>query len=300
MKIGIFTTMPLTTEYTGVHGIAFLLFPLIKKWKEESHEIVFFGKVVNNTKENIFCNLLKLKPYIIDISQDMIISEYDYASLKSCDLLYVYNRPNNSNAVIDEYLQQNMCISIALSHSIPVLFFCGDLWPLPEYLAKQVVLLKAWTSTIYDSRFKSAYYFENFTHNLINYKLEDREKIIDYLYVGNFYSRFEEFKEKFESLEGNIVVAGSWLRDSAHWSKSLTLKNILFIGMTPFSMSLPLLNIAKKTLYVIPKAYRDLGIKTSRIYEAKMANCKIDVDLTNLNTLDRANALFWEIVNKES
>jgi len=300
MRIGIFTTMPLTTDYIGVHGIAFLLFPLIKRWREDGHEIIYFGKVVDNSKENIFCNVLQLKPYIIDVSQDMSISEYNYTDLKSCDLLYVYNRPNNNNAVINEYLQQNMAIAIALSYNIPVLFFCGDLWFLPESLSKRVTLLRAWTSTIYDKQFKSAYYFENFTHKLINYKLEDRKKVIDYVYVGNFYNRFDEFKKRVEFLEGNIVVAGSWLRDTERWSKSLTLKNVLFIGMTPFSMSLPLLNIAKKALYVIPKAYQDLGIKTSRVYEAKMAGCETDVGLANLNTLDKANKLFWEIVKRES
>ncbi|MBU1449300.1 hypothetical protein KKF45_05645 [Patescibacteria group bacterium] len=292
--------MPLTTNYTGVHGIAFLLFPLIKRWKEEGHEILFFGKVVENNRENIFCNLMCLKPYIIDVSQDMIISEYNYENLKSCDLLYVYNRPDANPEVINEYLEQNVCISIALSCSIPVLFFCGDLWFLPSFLSEKVILLRAWKSTIYDSRFKSAYYFENFTHNLINYKLETRERIIDYIYIGNFYNRFDEFKAKFASLEGKIVVAGSWIRDQERWSKSLTLKNILFVGMTPFSMSLPLLNISKKTLYVVPKNYRELDIKTSRIYEAKMAGCRIDEDTSKLNTLNKADKLFWEIVAKES
>jgi len=283
-SIAIYTTMPLTNESICVHGITMFMFPLIKKLKKDGYKIYYLGNVIENKEKNIFCELMELKPYILDVTDDVEVTE-DYTVLKDCDALLVYNRPQS---VPLEYTGQNAYIRQALNYNKKVLFWMGDMWLLPEDIQKETILLRPFSSDKFDNLFKKAYHFEYFTHKLYDYEFEKRDKIIDYVYIGNFYNRFDILKKKFENLSGNIVVAGSWLRDEARWDKSLQLKNVLYIRETPHSMSLPLLAISKQTFYVIPEYYQDVGMKTSRIYEAKMAGCDIDVDIQHLNTLDKA------------
>lgn len=294
MKLAIFTTMGLNTMNTSVHGVDIFMMPLIKRLKKNNHEIIFCGKVINNIKHNIFCDIMKLKPYILDISKDIEINN----NIDDCDALLIYNRPPEQE---EEYNQQTYYINKAIELKIPILFWCGDLWFPPQELCKEIILLRPFLSNYYDNRFKVAYEFNYFTHDTkeFEYELEKRERVIDVGYVGNFYNRFNEFKKKFENCSGNIVVAGSWLRDSERWNQSLTLKNILFINEIPHAYALPFLNICKETYYIIPENYKDVGMKTSRIYEAAMTNCKIDVNIRKLNTLDIAYNMFIKIIENE-
>jgi len=278
MKLAIYTTMPLSNNYIGVHGITMFMFPLIKELKRHGHIIKFCGYKAQNEKSNIFCDILKLKPYVMDISKDVINTSY----VDDCDALLVYNRPTQ------EYIDQNRMINRFVLMKKPIFYWMGDDWKLPITLSQHCVLLRPFSNTQHDKLFKYAYRYDYFVHNLYNYVFEKREKIIDLVYIGNYYNRFDVFEKKFKHAHGNVVVAGSWLRDKERWNNSLKLKNILYIGEIPHCYALPLLAISKKTKYIIPTYYKDLGMKTSRIYEAAMAGCETDVSIKNLNTVEEA------------
>ena len=294
-KIGITTVMPLENNYVGVHGITAFFFPLIRKLKENGHKIYFFGKVVENKSKNIFCECLNLQPYNMNIYNDLETVN-DMTQLKDLDDLLVYPR---FPEVADEFDFQNKVITEATKNNIFIGVWDGDLKSqhIPEELRQHCTLLRPYSSQKFDKLFKDAHEFHYFTHQLYT-KLEQREKIIDYLYIGNFYERFEELREKFEGLEGKIVIAGNHLKDEKKWNQSLQLKNVLYIKDVSHNMALPLLNISKETFYVIPKQYQEVGMITSRVYEAKMAECKIDVDTSNLNTLAKAYKKFEDIINE--
>jgi len=294
MKIGIYTKMPLTTDFTGVYGVTMFMFPLIKKLKQDGHEIIYFGRIAEDKRQNIFCDVLELKPYIMDILDDVAVDS-NIGNISKCDIALVYNRPP---AAKEEFDEQNNFMRMAVNNRVKVLFWCGDLWHPPEDVSKCITLLRPFASDKFDGLYETAYRYDYFTHDLYNYEFEKRPRVIDYTYLGNFYNRFENFKSKFGNLTGKIVVGGSWLRDPDRWNKSLTVKNVLYVGEVPHSFALPLLAITKETFYINPDNYLEVGMITSRVYEAAMAGCKIDMDVSDLNTLEKAHKKFYEIINE--
>ena len=282
--------MSFTTRTTSVYGTDMFMFPLINHLSK-NNKIHFYGHRVLGYRKNIFCNLLNLEPYILDVTFDLETSN-NMDRFNNLDCLLMYNRPKEAE---DEYQLQNFLIEKAVKKNIPVLFWLGDLWLPPENLSKDITLLRPFSSKVFDSNFKNAFEFNYFTHPCT---LPVKEKVIDYLYVGNQYNRWEEFKAIFEKLDGNVVVAGNWLKNKNKWDNSLQLKNVLYIGEIPHSMALPLYNISKQTFYIIPPQYQQVGMLTSRLYEAQMGNCKVlNTSFKNLNTLDNAVQKLEEILN---
>lgn len=287
--------MPLTNEYSGVHGITFFMFPLIKEFKAHEHQVFFLGKVVEDKTSNVFCDVLKettdFKPYKLDVLNDIeVVGEEIISQL---DVLLLYNRPPG---VADEFDYQNQVIKVALDHKKLVLMWDGDLWAqhIPENLKKQIILLRPYTSNIFDSQFLRAFEFHYFTHTMYK-SLPILDRCIDYVYIGNMYNRWDELYTQFSELRGNIVIAGNFLKNSEKWNKSLLLNNALFIRELPHSYSLPLLSMSRQTFYIIPEEYKKVGMITSRVYETVMAGCKIDVNTANLNTVRDAYLLFMRI-----
>jgi len=165
-------------------------------------------------------------------------------------------------------------------------------------LKQKITLLRPYTAKINDAEFKNAAEYNYFTSDLSK-QLKKSDRIIDYLYIGNFYNRFDEFKEKFKDLKGNIVVAGNWLKNAEKAAKSIELNNVLYIGEISHAAALPLYNIAKNTFYIIPQKYKDVGMLTSRVYEAAMAGCNIDVNTKKLNTVEQAYAQFINLIKND-
>jgi|TARA_R100000049_G_C1956616_1_gene113432 hypothetical protein len=310
MNIGIYTTMPLTNNYVGVHGITYFMFPLIKELKKRDHIITFHGNIVNNVENNIFCNIMGVKPYEMSIEKDLKVMGADSDSLKNVDIMLIYNRPKENHY---EFATQLNIIRYCVRHDIPVLFWDGDLWgkDIPKDLRLQLTLLRPYASDQHDDEYRNSYEFHYFTHKL-NQKYKKKiemyarefkdgklNKFIDHIYIGNVYQRFAEFQNVFKDLRGNIVVAGNWLKSAKKWNKSLKIKNVLFIGEIPHSCSIPLYAMSKKTHYIIPQRYQTVGMITSRVYEAAMAKCKIaNNKFKKLNTIENAIKQFEKIMTE--
>ena len=100
MKIAVFTTMPKSNIYTGNLGITYFMISLLNKLIEENHEVKFCGKLVENYNNNIFCDIMNLKPYNLEFDNKIQIT----TDVNDCDILFIYNRPDT---ITSEFSLQN-------------------------------------------------------------------------------------------------------------------------------------------------------------------------------------------------
>ncbi|HLD91036.1 MAG TPA: hypothetical protein VI911_08505 [Patescibacteria group bacterium] len=296
MNIGVFNTCSLSGDYTGVYAACYCFLPLLKELKKNKHTLHFYGELKNNKTTNTFLNTLKIKNINIECADDFS-SINDDDKIKILDAMLIYNRPPEMQT---EFEHEQAIISKCVSAGVSTFILDGDLWSssLPKALKQKITLLRPYTAKINDAEFKNAAEYNYFTSDLSK-QLKKSDRIIDYLYIGNFYNRFDEFKEKFKDLKGNIVVAGNWLKNAEKAAKSIELNNVLYIGEISHAAALPLYNIAKNTFYIIPQKYKDVGMLTSRVYEAAMAGCNIDVNTKKLNTVEQAYAQFINLIKND-
>jgi hypothetical protein len=124
--------------------------------------------------------------------------------------------------------------------------------------------------------FKNEHYFPFFTFENRYRHVEDEQRDIDFLFMGNIYGRQPQALQFFGQLndaEFDKLVFGSWIADEERREFSSQFDQFEFAGSTEHWAALPTMSKAKATLHIVPDFARDRGLMTARVFTSHMAKC---------------------------
>jgi hypothetical protein len=271
----------LNNSYTGVDGGSNIRIPLINELKRRGHDIDWASYALNADMIPSNVSFLDIKPYAesceksveakrnLNISIDNDIVTHSILS-NSYDAIVMEVRPST---MFEEAYLQNKMISTALKSANKVFLYDQDLWAetsIDSAFKPFVTLLKPYVRC--SPTFQHQEFFPYFYHKV---QLQYMRPQYDVVYIGNRYERewdFVRFMNQFVShaKDASVLVSGDWISKAPYVVKEFP--SFHWIGSTPHSYTLPLLQLGTCTVHMGRSVMRDYGMTSMRPFEAYMAD----------------------------
>jgi len=274
-NILLYNVGPLTSNYAGVHTYCDVLLPFVNELYKNKYEVTWAGMELENKINNAFVNkALKsnhIKKNIYDIrSKIKILKQSPDVNIDNYDLLFLQVRPKENKI---ETFAVNELIRKFLCKKKQVFVWQQDLFDsIKKQYKDKVILLRPTTQE--DKSYEKQYEFDFFTWNYekhFNNKLKDK-KLFDFCFIGNIYEREEAFKRFFKNFNiKDNFVAGNWISNEKKRKFSNKFKNLKFIDITPHYAAIPLMNMSKYTIQILPEFAAERGLATARVFTSQIA-----------------------------